>query len=269
MSPESDHLFQPASLEDLHSQINSMRRRGEHQFLPMQFNRIEKLLNRTAMANTGVQALLMQKSAELIANYWQALQQAQSETEQGLLDHAANNSDSELLAQHRYDTLKRQQRSALKRRHFQQLARHQLRTLTDEISAPTLEELPLDSAQALDDEMLAMEQAAQANQLELPLNSQPGIQKRPLLKAVRRYKQLAQQQKTESMVNRAVIARPENPGPLNPHMLAIKSLTNMRDLSLPYLNRFVSYIETILWLEEHLEEEPLVKEPAKAGKKKK
>ena len=32
-------------------------------------------------------------------------------------------------------------------------------------------------------------------------------------------------------------------------MLAIKSLSTMRELSPDYLNRFVSYVDTLLWLE--------------------
>ena len=45
------------------------------------------------------------------------------------------------------------------------------------------------------------------------------------------------------------ICLPQNPGPLNPQMLAIKSLSTMRELSPDYLNRFVSYVDTLLWLE--------------------
>jgi len=56
----------------------------------------------------------------------------------------------------------------------------------------------------------------------------------------------------DKIIARAINEGPENPGPLNPQMLAIKSLINMRDLSPSYLRRFASYIETLLWLEKNI-----------------
>jgi len=53
----------------------------------------------------------------------------------------------------------------------------------------------------------------------------------------------------DKSIERAIEDFPENAGPHNPHMLAITSLMNMRDLSPQYLRRFAGYIETVLWLE--------------------
>lgn len=55
----------------------------------------------------------------------------------------------------------------------------------------------------------------------------------------------------DKIIDRAINDEPANPGPHNPHMLAIKSLTQMRELSPEYLRRFASYIETLLWLEKN------------------
>jgi hypothetical protein len=52
------------------------------------------------------------------------------------------------------------------------------------------------------------------------------------------------------LVTRAIQDRPENPGPLNGQMLATRSLTELRRLSPEYLYRFVSYIDTMLWLQQ-------------------
>lgn len=52
------------------------------------------------------------------------------------------------------------------------------------------------------------------------------------------------------LVDVAIEHGPENPGPLNPEMLSIKSLKLMRDLSPQYLNRFVAFIDSLLWIEE-------------------
>lgn len=55
----------------------------------------------------------------------------------------------------------------------------------------------------------------------------------------------------DKIIDRAIDDLPANPGPHNPHMLAIKSLTQMRELSPQYLRRFAAYIETLLWLEKN------------------
>jgi hypothetical protein len=43
---------------------------------------------------------------------------------------------------------------------------------------------------------------------------------------------------------------PENAGPLNSQHLVHQALTLMRDLSPEYLNRFMTYVDTLLWLEQ-------------------
>lgn len=59
---------------------------------------------------------------------------------------------------------------------------------------------------------------------------------------------------SDRLVSLAVKERPENAGPLNSQMLATQSLFIMRRLSPNYLNRFISYIDTLLWLEQVGEE---------------
>lgn len=63
-----------------------------------------------------------------------------------------------------------------------------------------------------------------------------------------RHRQL--QQSASRLVDVAIDCAPDNPGPLNPEMLSIKSLKLMRDFSPQYLNRFVAYIDSLLWIEE-------------------
>ena len=43
---------------------------------------------------------------------------------------------------------------------------------------------------------------------------------------------------------------PENAGPLNSQHLVHRSLTLMRDLSPEYLNRFMSYVDALSWLDQ-------------------
>ena len=54
----------------------------------------------------------------------------------------------------------------------------------------------------------------------------------------------------EDEVTQAVEQGPENAGPLNSHMLVLRTLGLMRDLSPDYLRRFLSHADTLLWLDQ-------------------
>jgi hypothetical protein len=60
----------------------------------------------------------------------------------------------------------------------------------------------------------------------------------------------------ETVVEHAIGHVPENPGHLNTQMLVTRSLAAMRRLSPDYLHRWVSHMETLLWLEEAGREDP-------------
>lgn len=70
------------------------------------------------------------------------------------------------------------------------------------------------------------------------------------LKSIQLFRESWAKISSDKLVSDSIKEGPENPGPLNQHALAIRSLKTMRDLSPQYLNRFVSYIETVLWLEQ-------------------
>lgn len=69
------------------------------------------------------------------------------------------------------------------------------------------------------------------------------------LRAARRLRQSLAAEHTASLLHRAIEESPDSPGPLNPQMLATRALTSMRQLSPQYFNRFVSHIDTLLYLE--------------------
>jgi hypothetical protein len=61
---------------------------------------------------------------------------------------------------------------------------------------------------------------------------------------------------------------PENAGPINSHMLVLRSLAMMQEISPDYLSRMVSYVDTLLYLDPGEKEVPAKrkKAPAKAAK---
>jgi hypothetical protein len=70
------------------------------------------------------------------------------------------------------------------------------------------------------------------------------------LKSVRLFRESQEKLNSEKLVRLAIKEGPDNPGPINPHMLAIRSLSTMQSLSPQYLKRFISYIDTVFWLEQ-------------------
>ena len=81
---------------------------------------------------------------------------------------------------------------------------------------------------------------AEMAQLARPMNE---------LESVRRYRESWVRINSDKLVTRAVEEGFDDPGPLNQEMLATRSLSIMREISPAYVNHFVSYVETLLWLE--------------------
>jgi hypothetical protein len=55
---------------------------------------------------------------------------------------------------------------------------------------------------------------------------------------------------TRLRVQRAISECPEDAGPLNPQKLVIRALTTMEGLSADYTNRFMTYVDTLLYLQQ-------------------
>ncbi len=70
------------------------------------------------------------------------------------------------------------------------------------------------------------------------------------LKSARRFSETWSKLQSESQVEQALQRSPENAGPFNPHMLMVRSLALMRDLSPDYLHRFMQHADTLLWLDQ-------------------
>lgn len=75
------------------------------------------------------------------------------------------------------------------------------------------------------------------------------VRVRPELKSVRDFRDSWSRLSADQQVRQSMGQAPKNAGPLNSHMLALRSLGLMREISPDYLNRFVSYADTLLCLE--------------------
>jgi hypothetical protein len=70
------------------------------------------------------------------------------------------------------------------------------------------------------------------------------------MKSVRQFGEVWSRIAAEQQVVQALDRGPENAGPLNPHKLMLRSLSLMRGLSPDYLWRFLSQMDSLLWLEQ-------------------
>lgn len=93
---------------------------------------------------------------------------------------------------------------------------------------------------------------------------------RPELKSVRGFREVWSKIAAIDHMDQAMVRGPENAGPLNPHMLVLRSLALMRQLSPDYLQRFLSHVDSLLWLDqENQKHTPAEAKPARRSRAKK
>ena len=67
---------------------------------------------------------------------------------------------------------------------------------------------------------------------------------------IRQFRKQLGQISVQKQVSKAMAQAPQNAGPINSHMLVLRSLGLMRVASPDYLSRFMGYVDTLLFLEE-------------------
>lgn len=71
----------------------------------------------------------------------------------------------------------------------------------------------------------------------------------PELKSVAYFHETWSKLSTEQQLTQTLAQAPENAGPMNAQHLVLRSLQVMRDIAPDYLQGFMSYIDTLIWLE--------------------
>ena len=67
---------------------------------------------------------------------------------------------------------------------------------------------------------------------------------------IQQFRQQLSKISVHKQVTQAIAQAPQNAGPINSHMLVLRSLGLMRDISPDYLNRFMTHVDTLLRLDE-------------------
>lgn len=70
------------------------------------------------------------------------------------------------------------------------------------------------------------------------------------LKTMRSFRTTWSRLSVDQQLSRSQERVPENPGPLNSHLLVLRSLKLMQQISPAYLKRFMSQVEALLWLDQ-------------------
>lgn len=83
---------------------------------------------------------------------------------------------------------------------------------------------------------------------------------------VRQFRKQLRRISVQKQVSQAIAQAPVNAGPINSHMLVLRALGVMRDISPDYLNRFMSHVDTLLCLDEAEKLKALPRKAPKAGK---
>jgi hypothetical protein len=77
---------------------------------------------------------------------------------------------------------------------------------------------------------------------------------RPELKTIRNFRNTWSTLSADKQVAHALAHAPKNAGPINSHILVVRSLALMRDISPDYLKHFLSYADTLLCLDQYEKE---------------
>lgn len=71
----------------------------------------------------------------------------------------------------------------------------------------------------------------------------------PELKSIAIFRNEWSKLSTEQQLTQTLAQAPENAGPMNSQHLVLRSLERMRDIAPDYLQGFMSYIDTLIWLD--------------------
>ncbi len=241
--------------DTLRPRLAALMENGAHRFDPARFCYIESLARRAIGKHGAVCRLIERKALAALVDYQHCVDQARSSAADMMARVSSEYPDSTDRARTLFeegDFTGLQRLAARLRRTTRQSA---LVTLTDRIekSGQVLDKktMPLsfdDLLRRQEDEVL------QSVGNSMARNGASTSKDKRELNAFHLFKETCTKLYSDRLVSHAIKERPENAGPLNSQMLVTRSLFAMRQLSPSYLNRFVSYIDTLLWLEQAGEE---------------
>jgi hypothetical protein len=230
----------------------SLRNEGAQRLDPARFHYLEVLSQRVDTAPGEVRRILEGKLKVALADYGERFRQAQKVTSDELASLSAKHPDlarelHRLFAAGDYGGMRRLGAQSAFNRPCAPLA--QLNQYIQNVKQDGIDRrLESDPGSSLVSDMEASSEMA----------------------SVRRFREAWSRIAAEDQVDQAVGRGPVNAGPLNSHMLVLRSLALMRKLSPDYLRRFLSHVDTLLWLDQANQKyTPVKAKPARRSRQKK
>jgi hypothetical protein len=229
---------------DFNTLIASLRSAGAHRFDPVRLHYIEVLAQRASAHHGSVKRMLDARLAQALTAFKERFEQAQSDA-----------SESVAHSVQQYPQAADDLQRLLAAGDFKELQRS-ITTLKAREQCASLSAL-----------VRQLEQHAPENtDARMTENAGP----RSELKTIRNFRNTWAKLSVDKQVAQALEQAPKNAGPINSHMLVLRSLALMRDISPDYLNRFMSYADTLLCLDQGEKEKPVApkkRQVARAVKK--
>ncbi|MEH6588805.1 MAG: DUF2894 domain-containing protein [Halioglobus sp.] len=235
------------------SQVESL---GIQTYAPVRYHYIHALVQRAEQENPATAAQLKTKALTLLGQYIQdfirSLTQAKTLVTELAEQYPEQRDELEqLLASASFNTLTRMKKRANRNNTSAQLA-----SLTEKITqAQQKAAVARPDSVSLDASTIAghsfSEAASKAPGSNIDMFASGAVSEADReLRAVRSFRETSARASTQKRVSRAIADHPADSGPLNSQRLTVESLAIMRQLSPSYLNRFVSYVDTLLWLDQ-------------------
>jgi hypothetical protein len=226
-----------------------MAAKGASRFDPARFSYIESLARRAARMPEAVRGQLEQRAAKALADYEIRFERAQKEAN-SLMGHMASaypeasETLRHLYSEKDFRGIRRMSRK-LQRANFQSPLGLLVEQISGESRLASRKTAAFDTpSHRRQDELPDGTDIAPGRNADAPFsNDAPG------LKSYQLFRETWARHYSDRLVSDAARNLPKDPGPLNSQLLITRSLIIMRDLSPDYLKRFVSYVDTLLWLE--------------------
>jgi len=248
----------PERIDDPAAAVAALRRQGAWQLDPVRFCFIEALARRAEAQRGAVRQLLDARLGDLIRAYEERFAQA-GEAADALLDRAAGRHPdavgawSELRAAGDLAGLRR----AIAGREAAVLRKSRcglpLAPVGDE--TPFVADGPGDDMQGeLREDAPGERGEGRATEAGAALGAGrvPRLASSGELKSLRYFRDSWSKLHVERQLGEILARRPENAGPLNSHLLVLRALERMRDLSPAYLTRFMAHAEALLGIDRSL-----------------
>jgi hypothetical protein len=214
---------------DCAAPLASLRAAGAQRFDPVRWHFIEALATRAAAHQGGVRRVLDVKLAQALAAFQERFDQARADAEDAVARNAAQ-----------YPAAADDLRRLFDAGDFNELQRL-IATLSRGDEGSTLgalvRRLEQHAAQTGDGQVAGGAAAGSAGS-------------RSELKTIRNFRNVWSKLSADKRVAQALEQAPADAGPINSHMLVLRSLAAMRDISPDYLNRFMSYADALLCLDQ-------------------